>query len=157
MSRYGKKTYYHTQQIRHSYDYRYGFKETKTARARDIPIPTKTSQALQYCMDNTPYTDNIDCVFWGRGKDIPLSKDGLTDPLYRALHRIGISEEERRERNLSFHSHRHFFNSVMRGKIHDSKLRRLTGHRTEAMTEHYTRFKVEDFSEVLEVQEALFQ
>jgi len=45
----------------------------------------------------------------------------------------------------------------MRGKIHDSKLRRLTGHKSLEMTEHYTRFSLEDFKDVIEVQEKYFE
>jgi len=44
----------------------------------------------------------------------------------------------------------------MRGKIHDAKLQRLTGHRTQEMTEHYTHFNIEDFGDVRERQEEYF-
>ena len=69
-----------------------------------------------------------------------------------ALKKIGISPSERKEWNITFHSWRHFFNTLLRGKIHDAKLRALTGHRTLEMTEHYTKFRLEDFTDVVKVQ-----
>lgn len=56
----------------------------------------------------------------------------------------GISEEDQEERNLSFHSLRHTFNSAIRGKIEDKTLRAIVGHESEAMTEHYTHESEED-------------
>ena len=75
---------------------------------------------------------------------------------YKALENIGISSEARKERNITFHSWRHFYNSLMRGKIHDAKLRQLTGHKTLAMTDHYTHFNINDFKDVLSIQEQYF-
>ena len=73
-----------------------------------------------------------------------------------AFERIGISPEERKNRNITFHSWRHFFNTYFRGRIHDSKLQNLTGHRTDTMTDHYTHFSIEDFRDVMEIQEEYF-
>jgi integrase len=41
-------------------------------------------------------------------------------------------------RKITFHSWRHFLNSIGRGKVPDEKLRLMTGHRTKEMTDHYT-------------------
>jgi hypothetical protein len=41
----------------------------------------------------------------------------------------------------------------MRGKILDAILRRLTGHSTEAMTELYSHFRLEDFKPVVAIEE----
>ena len=76
--------------------------------------------------------------------------------LYNALENIEISPTEREERNITFHSWRHFYNTLMRGKIHDAKLRRITGHKTLEMTEHYTKFSINDFQDVLQIQEEYF-
>ncbi len=75
----------------------------------------------------------------------------------KALHKIGINEEERRKRNITFHSWRHFFNTLCRvNNISDSKLQRITGHKTDKMTEHYTHYSKNDFKDILAVQEGLF-
>ena len=44
----------------------------------------------------------------------------------------------------------------MRGRIPDAKLQSLTGHKTMRMVENYTHFRIEDFNDVLEIQENIF-
>lgn len=39
------------------------------------------------------------------------------------------------------------------GKVPDTKLQRLTGHRTQAMTERYSHFRMDDFADVIRIQE----
>jgi superfamily I DNA/RNA helicase len=41
--------------------------------------------------------------------------------------------------------------------ISDGKLKKLTGHKTQAMTEHYTHFKIDDFQDVKKIQEKILQ
>jgi integrase len=48
-----------------------------------------------------------------------------------------IGEIIRRERNLTFHGFRHFFNSTIRGTVSDDILRLQTGHADAKMTDHY--------------------
>jgi integrase len=43
----------------------------------------------------------------------------------------------RKERNVSFHGFRHFFNSAIRGTVSDDTLRLQTGHSDAKMTDHY--------------------
>ncbi len=70
------------------------------------------------------------------------------------MEKMGINEDERKVRNITFHSWRHFFNSTMRShNIADSKVQKITGHKTDAMTEHYTHFNIDDFKEVRNLQE----
>ncbi len=72
---------------------------------------------------------------------------------YEALDNIGISEDERKGRNITFHSFRHFFNTYCRANnVTDDKVRAVTGHKTQAMVDNYTHFRVEDFREILDVQ-----
>ena len=61
----------------------------------------------------------------------------LSQPLV-ILSTGGISTTKRIERNLTFHSLRHTFNSAMRGKINDKSLRAIVGHESEAMSDLYT-------------------
>jgi integrase len=48
-----------------------------------------------------------------------------------------LGEVTRKERNILFHSFRHFFNSTIRGTVSDDILRLQTGHSDEKMTDHY--------------------
>ena len=96
--------------------------------------------------------------FYGAaGHDKPMSKSYIAKNLYKALEKIGISEEERIERNLTFHSHRHTLNTILRAAgVPDAIIRMMTGHRNQSMTELYTHFRKEDYSEVAKVIEDLF-
>jgi len=142
--------------IHNKWSDKYGLGGPKTKSYRDIPIPSRTSECLKQLMDISPFQDPEDFVFWGEKKGKPISDSAIRRSLYRALFEIGISEGEREKRELSFHTWRHTFNSLMRGKIHDSKLQRITGHKTQEMTEHYTHFNIEDFRDVRERQEEYF-
>ena len=53
------------------------------------------------------------------------------------------------------HSHRHFFDTRLRTRVADEKLRRVTGNRSVAMSNRYTHFQLADFDDVLRVQEEL--
>jgi integrase len=50
---------------------------------------------------------------------------------------MALGEVVRRERNISFHGFRHFFNSTIRGTVSDDILRLQTGHLDEKMTDAY--------------------
>jgi integrase len=139
-----------------NWDRKYGFKAPKRNSQREVPIPSKTSSYLKELISISPYKEPDDFVFWGIDRKTPIYYKKIRETLYRAYKNIGISEEERNKRNLSFHSWRHFYNSLMRGKIPDVKLRRLTGHRSEKMSDLYTHFHINDFQDVLRIQERFF-
>ena len=142
--------------IFYSWDRRYGLKEPKWGSEREIPIPLRTAAHLSELIAISPYQEPDDFVFFGSDGKTPIGDKSISRALYKALERIGISQEMRKERYITFHSWRHFYNSLMRGKIHDAKLRRLTGHKTLEMTERYTHFELEDFQDVMKVQEEYF-
>ncbi len=142
--------------INFSWDRKYGLKEPKWNSQRQIPIPSKTFAYLQELISISPYQEPEDFIFFGADNRIPIHNKTISGALYKALKNIGITPAEREKRNITFHSWRHFYNSLMRGKIHDAKLRRLTGHKTLEMTEHYTHFNIDDFQDVLRIQEEYF-
>lgn len=139
-----------------SWDPKYGLKVPKHNSQRNIPIPSKTSYYLHELIEYSPFKDPEDFVFIDSDRYKPIRNEIILKALYKAFERIGISPEERKRRNITFHSWRHFYNTIMRGKIHDAKLRQLTGHRTLEMTEHYTHFSIDDFQDVLQIQEQFF-
>jgi integrase len=68
------------------------------------------------------------------------------------LEKIGINKEERIERNIVFHSWRHFLNSqLLSNNISEAKTQKITGHKTKEMMMHYAHFNANDFQDVLEV------
>ena len=138
--------------VAHSWDSRYeGLKETKTKRIREIPLTAKTARWLARITTGR----QSGFVFSTDGGERPIYYKIITRAFYEALGHIGITEDERRRRQLNFHAWRHFFNSTMRGKVPDAILRQLTGHSTEAMTEHYSHFRREDFRQVVVIEESL--
>lgn len=138
--------------IRHSWDRDYGLKYTKTREIRDRPIPSVTSSYLSELKVKIP----TGFIFSRDGGKIPIHHRSITNAFYSALDKIGIPANGRKERNLSFHSWRHFANTIFRGRVPDSKLQALTGHKTQEMTDHYTHFKVADFQDIRTVQEEFF-
>jgi integrase len=55
--------------------------------------------------------------------------------LYSALESIGISDSDRKKRNITFHSHRVMFNSILlNANIPIAKIQSLTGHSSLKMT-----------------------
>lgn len=139
--------------IVHSLSRKYGVKETKTRNVRFAPIPSRVFD----CLSNFKSRNAEGFVFSETGGERPVYYRSVTDALYRALEKIGISEEERRRRNISFHSWRHFFNSMLRGRgIADAKVRQVIGHNTLEMSERYTQFRIEDFKDVVRIQEDVF-
>ena len=86
----------------------------------------------------------------------PYPETFVLKELYSALEKIGISKEEREKRNITFHSYRHFFNTYCRANnVTDDKVRAVTGHKTQAMVDNYTHFNINDFKEILDVQETI--
>jgi integrase len=133
-------------------------KGTKTGKSRYVPLPSRVEDYLNQCIELLKYREPEDLIFCRphkRGKPIT----GLTVQFgyQKALQEIGISEIDRKKRCLSFHCHRHFFNSFLRvNKIADPKIRELTGHSSEAMTENYSHILPSDYEDVRTLQNRLF-
>lgn len=131
-------------------------KEPKWGSQRIVTVPSRTRDALRELMDRSPFLEPDAFVFYSARADRPIHATVVGQRLYRALARVGIDDEERRRRNLTFHSWRHWLNSRLRASVPDSLLRRITGHSTPFMTELYTHWDdVTDFEEVRIAQERL--
>lgn len=143
--------------IEQSWARKYGLTEPKWGSQRIVPIPPVVQVQLNLLLrTNTSSTDE-DFVFQREWTTtVPVSETTVLSRFYRALRQIGIMDEERKERNITFHSWRHTFNSSLRSHVPDYKLQLLTGHRTDAMTNHYTHVAPEDLDEVRVAQQAMF-
>lgn len=129
-----------------------GLKSTKTARVRVLPLPVQVRASLEQLAAINPHGPS-GFLFYGLNPDAPLDIRALERGFYAALNRIGISEADRKERRLSFHSLRHWSNAMLRGSLSDAKLRLLTGHSTSAMTSHYDHVTETDMLELSHAQE----
>jgi len=137
--------------VEHSVDLQGTLKGTKTGDKRDLPLPQSLMDALRTLADHAGKQGRIFSV-----AGVPMSAAAIRDAYYRALAAKGIKREERKKRNLTFHSWRHFLNSqLLSHGINESKTRKITGHSTTEMTARYTKFLVNDFADVLQITESI--
>ncbi|ORC32631.1 hypothetical protein B4O97_16335 [Marispirochaeta aestuarii] len=135
--------------------YRLGTKNGQESRS--VPIPESVYDALKKCIDLNPWGYRIDeYVFFSTYKPgRPCNDSVLTKPFYEALVRIGITERIRIQRNITFHSHRHFFNTLLlESRVPIEKIQRLTGHMSKSMTSHY--YHIDGMEDVAEAQRRMF-
>jgi integrase len=146
-------------QVEHSWNDKYGLSAPKWDSVRLVPIPRKTAEALSALIALHRWGEPLseDVVFWGPSRSTPMSKTAMLKQYKCTLQKIGIPESQRRSRNLVFHSYRHGFNTLIRGRVADEQLRRVTGHKTLAMTNNYDQPGIEQLRDVLKVQESLFR
>lgn len=132
--------------IRHSWNLYTGLKCTKTGNIRVVPIDVQLHKELMCLLAENPY--GTDFVFWYNSKDAPISHYVLENGFNRQLAKIGLDDKKRRARNISFHSLRHYYNSMIRGEVSDGILRKMTGHATEEMTDHYSHATQSDIDAI---------
>jgi integrase len=111
--------------IRHRYAYTSKKLKIDNAVGKENTIKLDSSllKRISVICSKNPYA----FVFWG--------KDHNIDNDETKIHILG--EVIRRERNISFHGFRHFFNSTIRGTVSDDILRLQTGHLDSKMTDAY--------------------
>jgi integrase len=142
-------------QIKHSWDRKYGMVAPKANSARAVSIPSYVSEILQQIITGRRAIGDESVIFQGKIEGQPVDHRAIVKHLYSAMKNVEIDESARKDRNITFHSWRHFFNTFMRGKVSDAQLRKLTGHRTEAMTHHYDHQILEELKEVREIQNTI--
>lgn len=144
--------------VTHSWDDRWGLGAPKWGSARIVPLPAKAAAVIEALLElhrwGEPQPEDV--LFWGRDRRTPLTKTAILNGFKSALARIGIPEGQRASRNLLFHSYRHGFNTYIRGKVPDEQLRRVTGHKTLAMTDNYDHAVSETLRDVAAVQDTVF-
>ncbi len=156
-----KKVAYHYLALRHNWVEGEGAKHLKADYAKlqdqeafdEIPLPAGTAEVLGELIAANPWSN--DFVFWSRIRRSPLSKSEVEEVYNQALEGIGIPEAERRRRHLGFHAWRHFYNTFARRRLEDRDLRKVTRHKSEAMTEHYTQLTDDKRLLLVEVAESL--
>jgi integrase len=140
----------------HSWDRKYGLKEPKTGSKRLVSIPASLGVILTKYVAGFPTSGPEQLLFAGLLQGVPIDHKVVAKRFGQALKIIGISEELRKERNITFHSWRHFFNTFMRGKVSDAELQKITGHQTLTMTEHYDHQQVGELKKIRTVQNSIF-
>jgi integrase len=126
-------TVQNTIRLRHSYSIKNNKLEVlKGTQERLINVDPSLVRRLSAFCSKAPYV----FIFSGKEHETPISFEGFKPEETQKLTLL-LGEIARRERNLSFHGFRHFFNSTIRGTVSDDILRLQTGHSDEKMTDHY--------------------
>lgn len=108
-----------------------GVKSTKGRYERSVLIPHELGVRL---CDNA-----VNGIAVPGSKGGYMSSPSLRFAFYELLYKIGIDEEERKERNLTFHSLRHYFSTYTRDHSVSQEDRMLVlGHRSVQVNERYT-------------------
>ena len=115
--------------------------ETKTKSERLVYIPKRVQQVLQVWKEESVFTDPKDFIFFGAYRNRPINVTTVSKLVPKALERAEINTEGK---NLVAHSFRHTFNTMMRKQLPEDLLRRLTGHKTESMTDLYDHPTLDD-------------
>lgn len=140
--------------IRHSWNDTDKLKDTKNGDDRIIPIEHGVAlEVLMNARRNPDYSDTS-FVFWSpKVAGQPMWPSSFEDDFYIAMQKIGISEEQRKERNIVFHSLRHYCATQIAQRASLEIAMKILGHRTEEMTrlysEHETQMKLNNAKEVL--------
>jgi len=133
-----KEIEYWVVDLRHNWQAGEGLKAPKGGSYGELPIPDSCAKVLLRLAGENPWENGF--VFYGSLRDKPMHGRGVSEAFRGAINAIGISEEERKRRRLTFHAWRHWYNSMIRaqGNLPDYALRQLTRHKAEQMTERYT-------------------
>ena len=140
--------------IRHSWNDVDKLKDTKNGDDRTIPIEHGVALQLLANARRNPDFSDTSFVFWSsKVSGQPIWPSSFEDDFYMAMQKIGISEEQRKERNIVFHSLRHFCATQIAQRASLEIAMKILGHRTEEMTrlysEHETQVKLNNAKEVL--------
>lgn len=123
--------------------------ETGKTAIRDVPVPKTVISAI-LALQVEPYAISYDGTIYP-----PWD---ATKKLYEAMRAAGISDKERRERSLVFHSWRHTFISYCRAEgVPDAMIKHTVGHSQQGTTGGYTHFSLVDLGPIRRAQEAIIR
>ena len=96
--------------------------------------------------------EDNDFIFSDSDGKAPVARHKIYAQFKNALCRIGITEDKRFKRNLSFHSWRHAFASnLANDNVPELYIRRLTGHSSTQILEVYSHIQVEKLRAAINV------
>jgi integrase len=139
--------------VQHNYIDGDGLKGCKWGSERKVPLHPALLTALAAVKNMSEFTSSSDFVMFNlQEKDSPCSVAGIRSGFKRMLLKIGIDEDARKLRNLTFHSLRHTFVTIARlSGLPDITVQALAGHKTSQMMELYSHAeKVIDFKQVID-------
>ena len=131
--------------IRHSFSETDGLKSTKNKDTRDLPIDRQTMlQLMNHARTNPEYGDMSYIFYQPMNPSKAYYPGYYNDIFYIALDKIGVHEEERKDRNIVFHSLRHFCATMLSQRADLKTVQTVLGHRTEKMSAHYSDHETQE-------------
>ncbi len=110
--------------IRHSWSEIDKLKSTKNTDTRNIPVDHLTAVQLMNQARLNPEFSEMSYVFYApHNPKEPFYPGYYADVFYKALEQIGVSDEEQKDRNMVFHSLRHFCATILAQRA-DMKIRK---------------------------------
>lgn len=132
--------------IKSSMSERDGIKSTKNGESRYVTVSADLGNEMLEYASNNPLNKNDGYVFFSKEKpEKPLLKKKIReDAFYWGLYSIGIDEEERKSRNIVFHSERHF--TAVKLSQHGDKrqIKLSTGHKSDTVFNVYAGHQTEE-------------
>jgi len=138
--------------VKHNYHKVYGLKPTKSNRERIIPIDSNLyrkflEHKMKYGISQAGF------LFSSNGGEKPITQSVIRKYFIKACQNIKIKDEQRKERNLSFHSWRHALNTrLLESGLPGELVREITGHSDKSMTRRYAHIdgtRVQGLSEAM--------
>jgi integrase len=122
---------------------------TKDKDTRQVPITQELRIELEPLLKNKGYL-----LSNHPRQETALPENRIRIWFYNRLVDAGVTD--RKERNITFHSTRRFFNTLLRQSgTPDDMIRRFTGHDSVSMTDHYTDYLPQDLLAITEAQKKL--
>jgi len=137
--------------VEYSYNAIDGLSTTKTKKERIVPINARMkSELLELANDpENPEKGGEAFVFFSKLPWRPIDRQLVTRGFYSAMQEMGISEAERKERNIVFHSWRHYVATYLSRNTDIRTAKRVTGHSTDGMFNLYAEHEdSEDFKKM---------
>jgi integrase len=131
-----------------------GLKDPKWKSFGSVPIPSRVGEALTKLIAANRFENGF--VFYGASPEYPIDLKKVEEEFARICAAIGIPEEERRRRKLTFHAWRHWYEAQYRGKIPDHVLREQMRHKSLKMTERYSHVTEEQANLVKQIASGIF-
>lgn len=121
-------------EVRHSWSDYDGLKTPKNGETRRVPLLPEVRSELLALIDENPH-DCIDpFVFYSILPNRPMDQKAFIDGLRNAIGIAGIKIENR---NIVFHSWRHYYAARMADRMAADQIQRITGHKSRAVFDAY--------------------
>lgn len=116
-----------------------GLKCPKNGEERVIPLVSLLQDSIEKYLENKSFRSDPDAfIFPSEVPGVPYDEKQVVEDFYRVLSSIGISKEERKARNIVFHSWRHYCAKNLSAVATKSIGMKILGHKTSVMFDHYS-------------------